>query len=148
VSKVEVSVSRERVARVTQFTIEMATAGTGGGMRSPVLHTGAGVARREAHHERRSEDRAVLEEVDLQAALRTETAMQTIVRVEAGSIVVEAEGANYVPAVKREGKKERRARQQEQAREQQREQAEAAAEPTGGTAAVAEDTTEADSVKK
>jgi hypothetical protein len=36
--KVEVSVSRERVARVTQFTIEMATAGTGGGMRSPVLH--------------------------------------------------------------------------------------------------------------
>lgn len=34
--KVEVSVSRERVARVTQFTIElaMATAGTGGGMRN------------------------------------------------------------------------------------------------------------------
>ena len=64
----------------------MATAGTGGGMRQ-VLHTGAGVARREAHHLRRADDRAVLEQVDAEAALRAESATQTIVRVEAGTIV-------------------------------------------------------------
>ena len=60
----------------------------------------------------------VLEEVDTEAALGAETAMLTIVRVEAGSVVVEADGANYAPLVKRESKKERRSRQQEDAREQ------------------------------
>ena len=37
-------------------------------------------------------------------------------RVEAGSIVVEADLANYTPEVKRESKKARRARQQDKAR--------------------------------
>ena len=112
------------------LALAMATAGAGGGMRRQVLHTGAGVARREAYHDRRAEDRAVLEEVDAEAALRAESATLTIVRVEAGSIVVEAEGANYAPIVKRESKKERRARQQERAREQQ--QVAATASPTVG----------------
>ena len=49
-------------------------------------------------------------------AAREESATQTIVRVEAGSIVVEADLANYTPEVKRESKKARRARQQDKAR--------------------------------
>ena len=48
----------------------------------------------------------VLVEVDKEAALGAEEAMLTIVRVEAGSVVVEADGANYAPVVKRESKKE------------------------------------------
>ena len=85
-----------------------------------MVHTGAGVARRDVYHARRADERAVLQVVDAAAVLRAETAAQTIVRVEAGSIVVEAEGANYARIVKRESKKERRARQQERAREQQK----------------------------
>ena len=87
------------VGKVIQSSIAlglaMATASTGGGMRLQVLHTGAGVARREAYQDRRAEDRAVLDQVDAEAVLRAESATQRIVRVEAGSIVVDAEGANY-----------------------------------------------------
>ena len=99
----------------------MAMPGSAGAQRAQLLHTGAGVARRDAHHARRADERLVLEEVDTEAALGAEEATLTIVRVEAGSVVVEADGANYAPLVKRESKKERRARQQEDAREQQTE---------------------------
>ena len=84
----------------------MAMPGSAGAQRAQLLHTGAGVARREAHHARRADERLVLEEVDTEAALGAEEAMLTIVRVEAGSVVVEADGANYAPVVKRESKKE------------------------------------------
>ena len=96
----------------------MAMAGTGGGMRQ-VQHMGAGVARREAHHARRADERASLEEVDVDSVLRAEAADTVrIVRLEAGSFEFEDEGQNYAPTVKRESKKERRARQQQKAREQ------------------------------
>jgi hypothetical protein len=111
------------------LALAMATAGRAGGLRQ-VLHTGAGVARRQAYHDSRADDRAVLEEVDVEAVLCAESATQKIVRVEAATIVVEAEGANYSPVVKRESKKQRRARQQEKAREQQ--QAAATALQNGG----------------
>ena len=71
----------------------MAMPGSAGAPRAQLLHTGAGVERRDAHHARRADERLVLEEVDTEAAVCAETAMQTIVRVEAGSIVVEADGA-------------------------------------------------------
>ena len=99
--------------------IAMATTGSSGVPVGQVRHAGAGIARRDAHHARGAEERSVLEEVDVEAELRAESFAQRIVRVEAGTIVVEADGANYAPAVKRESKKKRRARQQEQAREQQ-----------------------------
>ena len=54
------------------LALAMATASTGGGMRRQVLHTGAGVARREAYHARRADERSVLEEVDAEAVLRAE----------------------------------------------------------------------------
>ena len=69
----------------------MATAGGAGGYR--VLHTGAGVVRREAYHARRGDERAALDEVDVNSLLRAEGATHTIVRVEADSIVVEDEGS-------------------------------------------------------
>ena len=54
----------------------MATAGgTGGGQRQ-MVHTGAGVARREAYHARRADERIVLHEVDLEGVLRAERAMR------------------------------------------------------------------------
>ena len=47
--------------------------GEAGPPRARVLHTGAGVARREAYHERRAQERAQLDEsVDVQACLRAE----------------------------------------------------------------------------
>ena len=126
----------------------MAMPGSAGAQRAQLLHTGAGVERRDAHHARRADERLVLEEVDTEAALGAEEATLTIVRVEAGSVVVEADGANYAPLVKRESKKERRARQQEDAREQQK--AAATASPTtadgggdGGTDAGVEAPSEA-----
>ena len=97
---------REQVS-VAIVALAMATTGTAGARVSRVLHTGAGVARREAYHARRADERAVLQEVDAEAALRAEAGAQTIVRVEAGSIVVEADGANYTSVVKRESKKVR-----------------------------------------
>lgn len=128
------------VGKVIQSSIAlglaMATASTGGGMRLQVLHTGAGVARREAYQDRRAEDRAVLDQVDAEAVLRAESATQRIVRVEAGSIVVDAEGANYAPIVKRESKKERRARQQKKARDQQQAAATASQMEGGGTGSI------------
>ena len=126
----------------------MAMPGSACAPRAQLLHTGAGVARRDAHHARRADERVGLEEVDTEAALGAEEATLTIVRVEAGSVVVEADGANYAPVVKRESKKERRARQQQDAREQQK--AAATASPTtadgggdGGTDAGVEAPTEA-----
>ena len=89
------SSARERALRVAIVALAMATTGSAGAPRSQLVHTGAGVARRDAYHARRADERSVLEEVDTDAALRVETATQTIVRVEAGSIVVEADGANY-----------------------------------------------------
>ena len=65
----------------------MAMPGSAGAQRAQLLHTGAGVARREAHHARRADERLVLEDVDTEAALYAETARQIIVRVEAGSRV-------------------------------------------------------------
>ena len=114
------AVSGQQELRVAIVALAMATAGTAGVPVSTMVHTGAGVARRDVYNARRADERAVLQVVDAAAVLRAETAAQTMVRVEAGSIVVEADGANYAPVVKREGKKERRARQQEHAREQQK----------------------------
>ena len=53
------------------------------------MHTGDGVARREAHHERRAQERALLQEVDVDGLLATERQRtEVIVRVKAASIVV------------------------------------------------------------
>ena len=62
-----------------------------------LVHTGAGVARREAHHERRAQERAELEELNVEELLADERQSNVIVRVAASTIVVEAEGPNYVP---------------------------------------------------
>lgn len=73
-----------------------------------------------AYHERREQERAHLEEIDVEGLLATELRRtEIIVRVKPDSIVIEAEGPNYVPTVKRETKKARRARQQQQARQKQ-----------------------------
>lgn len=49
------------------------------------------VARREAHHERRAQERAHVEEsVDVEACLRDESATTVIVRVAASNIVLRA----------------------------------------------------------
>ena len=96
-------------------------------MAALVRHTGAGVARRDAYHERRSVERAELEEVDVDNLLAVEQRGDVIVKVEAGTIVVEADGPNYTPHVKHERKKARRARQQEAARQKQAGAAEAEA---------------------
>ena len=79
------------VSQSVAFALAMATAGGAGGYR--VLHTGAGVARREAYHARRGDERAALDGVDENSLLRAEGATHTIVRVEADSIVVEDEGS-------------------------------------------------------
>ena len=61
------------------------------------MHTGGGVARREAY---RAKEQEQLEEVDVAGLLATERERtNVIVRVAAGSVVVETEGPNYVPAV-------------------------------------------------
>ena len=86
------------------------------------MHTGAGVARRDAYHERRANERAQLQERDEDGLLRSEQQGAALVRVAADTVVVETEGPNYTPKVKRESKKERRARQQQRAREQQERQ--------------------------
>ena len=93
---------------------------SGGGVAlGRVVHTGAGVARREAYHQRREEARGQLQEVNVEELLARESHGDAVVRVAADSIVVEAEGPNYVPQVQRETKKQRRARQQQEARENQ-----------------------------
>ena len=97
-------------------------------MAALVRHTGAGVARRDAYNERRSLERAELDDVDVDDLLAAEQRGDVIVRVEAGTIVVEADGPNYVPSVKPETTKARRARQQEAARQKQAAAAEAKAE--------------------
>ena len=79
------------VSQSVAFALAMATAGGAGGNR--VLHTGAGVVRREAYHARRGDERAALDGVDENSLLRAEGATHTIVRVEADSIVVEDEGS-------------------------------------------------------
>ena len=103
-------------------------ASSGASMAALVRHTGAGVARRDAYHERRSVEWAELEEVDVDDLLAVEQRGDVIVRVEAGTIVVEADGPNYTPHVKHERKKARRARQQEAARQKQAAAADAEAE--------------------
>ena len=126
-----------RSARGVNFVAAIATlamSASSGAQVARLVHTGAGVARREAYHERRAQERAELEEVNDEGLLAHEQRSDVIVRVAAGTIVVEAEGPNYVPHKKRETKKQRRARQQQKAREQQQ-CAEAEAE------AVASDTT-------
>ena len=54
--------------------LAMAMAGTAGAPLRPARHTGAGIARREAYHARRAEDRAVLEETDAEAVQRARRA--------------------------------------------------------------------------
>ena len=66
----------------------MASAGSAGVPRPKAIHTGAGIARCEAYHARRADERSVLEGVDVEGALRAEGATLTIVRVEAASIMV------------------------------------------------------------
>ena len=83
---------------------------SGAPMAALVRHTGTGVvARRDAYHERRSVERAELEDVDVDNLLAVEQRGDVIVRVEAGTFVVEADGPNYTPHVKHERKKARRA---------------------------------------
>ena len=58
--------------------------------------------------------------MNVEELLANESRGDVTVRVAADSIVVEAEGLNYVPKVQRETKKQRRrARQQQEAREEQ-----------------------------
>ena len=116
---------------VAGLAAALAMSGSGDATRQ-LVHTGAGVARREAYHGRRAQERAELEEVNVEEVLADERLSDVIVRVAASTIVVEAEGPNYVPNKKRETKKQRRARQQAKAREQQQQQqAEAEAEAAG-----------------
>ena len=75
ITKFGADASRSFVANV------MAMPGSAGAQRAQLLHTGAGVARRDAHHARRADERLVLEEVDTEAALGAEEATLTIVRV-------------------------------------------------------------------
>eukprot|EP00966_Prymnesium_polylepis_P173843 4021233-Prymnesium_polylepis.1 len=83
-------------------------------MAALVRHTGAGVARRDAYHERRSAERTEQEKVDVDDLLAVEQRGDVIVRIQTGSRH-DADGPNYVPHVKSERKKARRARQQEAA---------------------------------
>ena len=97
----------------------LAMASAGGVAAGGSVHTGAGVARRAAYHERRAEDRAHLQEVNVEKLLANESRDDVVVRVAAVSIVLDTEGPNYVPEVRRATKKQRRARQQQEAREEQ-----------------------------
>ena len=69
-------IGRERVS-VAIVALAMATTGTAAAV-GRMLQTGAGVARREAYHAVRADERSVLEEVDAEAALRTEAAAQKL----------------------------------------------------------------------
>ena len=81
-----------------------------------MLHVGAGIARREADHERRRVERAQLEAHE-QAALRPAAPATVLVhRVPASSIEVDEAGPNYAAAPSREApSKRRRRRLQEEA---------------------------------
>ena len=80
------------------------------------------MARRQAYHDRRAQERAEFEELNAEEVLVDERHSDVIVRVAASTIVVEAEGPNYVPGKKRETKEQRRARQQAKAREHHQQQ--------------------------
>ena len=82
------------------------------------MHTGLGVALRDAYHERRADERAELQKVDDISLLAAEQE-HTIVRVLASSIAIDDDGPNYAPVPKRESTKARRSRQQMQEREKQ-----------------------------
>ena len=85
---------------------------------SECMHTGLGVALRDAYHERRADERAELQKVDDISLLAAEQE-HTIVRVLASSIAIDDDGPNYAPVPKRESTKARRSRQQMQEREKQ-----------------------------
>ena len=55
------------------------------------------MARRQAYHDRRAQERAEFEELNAEEVLVDERHSDVIVRVAASTIVVEAEGPNYVP---------------------------------------------------
>ena len=97
----------------------LAMASAGGVAAGGCVHTGAGVARGAAYHERRDEDRAHLQEANVEKLLANESRDDVVVRVAAVSIVVDTAGPNYVPEVTRATKRQRRARQQQEAREEQ-----------------------------
>ena len=82
------------------------------------MHTGLGVALRDAYHERRADERAELQKVDDISLLAAEQE-HTIVRVLASSIAIDDDGPNYAPVPNRESTKARRSRQQMQEREKQ-----------------------------
>ena len=88
----------------------LAMASAGGVAAGGCVHTGAGVARRAAYHERprRAEDRAHLQEVNVEKLLANESRDDVVVRVAAVSIVLDTEGPNYVPEVRRATKYYRR----------------------------------------
>ena len=73
----------------------LAMASAGGVAAGGCVHTGAGVARRAAYHERRAEDRAHLQEVNVEKLLANESRDDVVVRVAADSIVLDTEGPNY-----------------------------------------------------
>jgi len=79
----------------------LAMASAGGVAAGGCVHTGAGVARRAAYHERRAEDLAHLQEANVEKLLANESRDDVVVRVAAVSIVVDTAGPNYVPEVTR-----------------------------------------------
>ena len=83
--------------------------GGGGAAAAAAEHRGGGVARRSAHHHERAAARAQLEEIDVEELLAREK-QSVIVCVPADLIVVEDDGPNYTPKVRRESKKARTAR--------------------------------------
>ena len=83
-----------------------ATAGGGGGLRSPALHVGDGTVRRAAYHDARTAQIRALES----GALAAQRPLLPVVTVPAASVVVDEDGPNYRPPLKREPKKQRKQR--------------------------------------
>ena len=83
-----------------------ATAGGGGGLRSPALHVGDGTVRRAAYHDARTAQICALES----GALAAQRPLLPVVTVPAASVVVDEDGPNYRPPLKREPKKQRKQR--------------------------------------
>ena len=75
-----------------------ATAGGGGGLRSPALHVGDGTARRAAYNDARTAQIRALES----GALAAQRPLLPVVTVPAASVVVDEDGPNYRPPLKRE----------------------------------------------
>ena len=75
-------------------------------MRPPALHGGDGTARRAAYNDARTAQIRALES----GALVAQRPLLPVVTVPAASVVVDEDGPNYRPPLKREPKKQRKQR--------------------------------------